>query len=208
MNTLTLLFRGLEALYGVETGIDPLAHVITYRGSVQGRRELVLVRDADDGAIEIGLALDEHLLERLDVDGPERLLSNEHLADALPVIEGLSHLLYLAEAARRERSISGVELETQAEVDKLAICLLHRWPDTHDATRGFTELVERLYHRFVLVPGLSTQLEQRYLTANRIALAFSRRLQPAVESRSLASLRHDLREFWHGTMSEKQRLAA
>ena len=48
------------------------------------------------------------------------------------------------EAARCDRPVSGLELETQAEVDKLAILLLHRWPHAHEA---YDRLVDRLYRK-------------------------------------------------------------
>jgi hypothetical protein len=42
------------------------------------------------------------------------------------VAEGVSHFVYLS-SAMLERSVSLLELEAQAEVDKFAICGLLRW---------------------------------------------------------------------------------
>jgi hypothetical protein len=199
---LSRLFRGLEALYGADSGLDPheLLVPITGNGDV---RERVLLREAEDGALELGLALDHDTLRSLESSDSKTLLSDDALGHTLPVLEGLSHVLYLAEAARRERPVSGLELETQAEVDKLAMCLLHRWPD---ARAQFERLVDRLYYRFELVAH--AELHERYETANRLALAFSRRLRAAVDDARLDDLRRLLQRFWSATMTDKLALAA
>jgi hypothetical protein len=153
--------------------------------------------------LEISLALDRSILERLESTPVEVVLGDEGLGHTLPVIEGLSHLVYLVEAARQNRPVSGLELETQAEVDKLAICLLHHWPH---ADRHFERLVDRLYHGFELAP-LSDDLRERYDVANRVALGFSRHLRPHVDAGRLAKLRQELRKFWRASMTDKQALA-
>jgi hypothetical protein len=166
-------------------------------------RERVLLREAEDGALELGLAIDERTLRLLESSDEAALLSDDALGNTLPVLEGLSHIVYLVEAARRERPVSGLELETQAEVDKLAMCLLHRWPD---ARAHFERLVDRLYYRFELVAD--AELHERYNTANRLALAFSRRLEGAVKNARLEDLRRLLQRFWSGSMADKVALAA
>lgn len=196
------LFRGLEALYQTDTGLHPHDLLIETDADDDGPREQLLLREADDGDLEVGLVLDRALLRRLAELGPSALLHDADLADGLPVVEGLSHLLYVAEAARRGKPVSGLELETQAEVDKLAVCLLHRWSTAHD---DFDRLVDRLYYRFEHVS--SPALRDRYDTANRLALGFARRLRPQVQARRLSGVRATLREFWGATMPRKRGLA-
>ena len=205
------LYRGLEALYQLDSGLDPgdVLHLVARDGTEDGAQELLLLREADDGDLEVALVLDRALLARVerraDALGRDAALLDDALADTLPVLEGLSHLCYVAEAARRERPVSGLELETQAEVDKLALTLLSRWPDARD---DFDRLVDRLYYRFALRPDLDASLAERYHAANRVALRFSRRLRPHVMARHLSDLRRTLREFWHADMSAKRALAA
>lgn len=198
------LYRGLEALYQTSTGINPHDLLVPYRAEASAPREVLLLRETDDGELEVGLALDEDSLHRLESSSADDALSDASLANTLPVLEGLSHLMYVAEAARQERPISGLELETQAEVDKLAFCVLHRWPPSRTE---FEQLVDRLYYRFDLEP-LDDDLRERYETANRLALAFSRRLQPHVMGGELVELRQTLRRFWHAPMGTKHALAA
>jgi hypothetical protein len=196
-------YRGLEALYETRTGLDPGDVLMPYHRTRHSTpRELLLLRETDDGALEVGLAIDHAVLRKLEAASIDDALSDEGLGDTLPVLEGLSHLVYIAEAARCDRPVSGLELETQAEVDKLAICLLHRWPR---AREEFGRLVDRLFYRFELAP-LQPDLHERYRTANRIAVGFARRLQPHVESRHLGGFHRTLRHFWRAPMSTKRAL--
>ena len=202
-SNLSRLFAGLEALYGSESGLDPHALLLPLPDDGSDVRERVLVREADDGVLELGLAIDDRTLAQLEAASVDVALSDHALGHTLPVLEGLSHVLYIAEAARRERPVSGLELETQAEVDKLAVCLLHRWAA---ARAQFERLVQRLFYSFELIADAA--LQERYRTANRVALQFSRRLRPAVEAGRLEELRRLLQRFWSASMTEKTALAA
>ena len=197
------LYRGLEALYQTDTGVDPETLVVR-RPPQPGAREQLLLREAEDGDLEVALVFDEQMLARFESSRAARALADENLHDAIPVVEGLSHLVYIAEAARCNRPVSGLELETQAEVDKLGLCLLQRWPDARD---HFDRLVDRLYYRFELHP-MSDAMEQRYRTANRLALGFSRQLRPHVAEGRLDALRRELRGFWSASMEGKRSRAA
>lgn len=201
-SNLSRLFRGIEALYGADSGLDPEALLVPY-AEQDGIRELLLLRETEDGELEVGLAFDPETLRAVEASSVHEALSDDRLGDTLPVLEGLSHLVYVAEAARRERPISGLELETQAEVDKLAVVLLHRWTD---ARAQFERLVDRLYYRFEFVAE-EAQLE-RYRTANRVALAFSRHLRGPVEGGRLEEVRRRLQRFWRSSMNDKLALAA
>jgi len=203
MSALRGLYRGLEALYGADSGVDPVDYLVPYPGSGE-QTEMVLVREAEDGGVEIGLALADRALESLEGRPHDSLLGDAALADTLPVVEGLSHLLYLVEAVRRERPVSGLELETQAEVDKLALCLLDRWPARQ---QEFAGLVDRIFYQWSLLPGLDADMRERYQRANHVALSFARRLERTVRTGQLGGLRHALRRFWSADMHGKLQLA-
>ncbi len=194
------LFDGIEALYQTRTGVNPTDVI---QRVVGGPRETLLVRE-DEDALRVALVFGEETLRQLERRSLDESLSDAGLGESLPVLEGLSHLVYVAEAARCERPVSGLELETQAEVDKLALVLLHRWPTTAST---FEQLHERLYVRFGLLPG-PAELQARYLAANRIALRFARALREPVRSRRLSDLRSTLRRFWSPDMDGKRALAA
>lgn len=200
-SNLQRLYRGIEALYGADSGLDPEALLVPHDGT-DGIRERLLMRETDDGALEVGLSLSPEILAAWQGHDVDEALSDAALGDTLPVIEGLSHLAYVAEAARCERPISGLELETQAEVDKLAVVLLHRWAD---AREQFARLVQRLYFEFEIVAA--SEDVERYRVANRVALGFSRRLRPSVEEGRLEELRRLLRRFWTAGMRDKLAMA-
>lgn len=204
MNILRGLFRGLEALYGTNCGIDPVDYLVPYQAGKHFSQELVFLCEASDGTLEIGLALDEQILQQLELHSPGTALADASLTITLPVIEGLSHLLYLVEAARCERPVSGLELETQAEVDKLALCLFHRG---EQARYDFAQLIDRLFYRFQLAKNISPPLQERYHMANRIALGFAHRIREHVHTYSRSQLRKNLQRFWLASMQEKFSLA-
>ena len=194
------IYRGLEALYQTSTGVSPSEMLIPFERGDATPREVLIARQSEDGDLEVGLALDAGTLSLLENSSVEDSLGDEQLGHTLPVLEGLSHLVYLAEAARQERPISGLELETQAEVDKFAICILHRWRSARD---DFDPLLQRLYYRFEMAP-MREDLQQRYEQANRTALGFSRSLRRHVHTGSIGDFRQALRRFWHAPMSRKR----
>ncbi len=203
MHALRALFGGLEALYGTDSGIDPTAFVVPFEARARHGPEQVIAREVG-GQLELALALDHGLLCRLQQIPSAQLLDDAALADGLPALEGLSHLLYICEAARRNRPISGLELETQAEVDKFAMCVLHRWPLTESDVRA---LSIRLYQQFSLAEGLSPDLRKRYLAANQLARQFAEKLTALVRLRALERLRRALQDFWQRPMADKAYLA-
>ena len=109
--------------------------------------------------------------------------------------EGVSHFLYVAHTAHQERTVSLLELEAQAEVDKFAVCTLLRW-GLH-VGRWAGSLVGRLFEQVQLRPHLSAPERWRYTEASRVAKAYCERLLPLVRSermdRLLAELRHGYR---------------
>jgi len=200
---LDCLFGGLEALYQIRTGVRVGDHLLPIEPPDGALESLWLREDEGTGTMELGLSLATETLTHLGRHSLDDALADEALGLTLPVLEGLSHLAYAAEAARCERPISGLELETQAEVDKLAICVLHRWPPKRSTYR---ELVDRLYYRFELT-RVGEQLRDRYTTANRLAACFAERLRPQIEAQRLGEFRRALRAFWMASMAGKRALS-
>lgn len=200
-DNLSQLFSGLCALYQTQVDIGP--HDVLVTDTPDDLRETLLVRE-DGDALSVALLLDGELLASFQA-APQDAALRHDFASSLPIIEGLSHLLYVAESARCEHELSGLELETQAEVDKLAVHTLDRWPLSR---AEFDGLRRRLYRDFELREGLSADLRARYLAANEIAARFSEQLGEVVASRALPDFRQILRGFWRGGLREKHALAA
>lgn len=187
----------LEAIYGVECEARAEAFVVDGEvakalGGTGRNREELLVHEAD-GELELALCFEPGLIERLSAyeSAPaERLLEGE-LDGYCQLAEGVSHFMYLAQAARSERRVSLLELEAQAEVDKFAICLLHRWGE--GVLAWARELMRRLFDAVSYLPQLSAEERWRYEEANRLSRNYCARLLPLVESRRLDRLLSALR---------------
>jgi hypothetical protein len=181
--------RGLENLYRLDRSADVEAFVIH---ASEGEREALLVRETDDG-LELCLRL-----PRLD-DASERL------DPICQIIEGVSHFVYLADRASRDRATTQLELELQAEVDKYVV-LAASLENFDEATSR--RLRERLYERVAFAHAEDTVEGERYRLANDRARRFTGRLERDFVSRSrYAELRAELRRFFHLSQNDKLRAA-
>jgi len=180
--------RGLERLYR----LIPTADVGDFvRRADDGERETVLVRGAEDGAVEISVALPS--------------LGDDTELDALcQLIEGVSHFVYLAERARLMRAATRLELEVQAEVDKWVVMAasIRRF----DANRS-ASLRAHLYEQVAFMHGAESELGERYRVANAAAHGFVRRLErDFVQTARFGELQAELWRFFHVGQEEKLRL--
>jgi len=175
---LSRLQEHLEAIYGLNHAqrvqqflIDEeLARAL---GATGRAPEELLVHEAGQ-ELWLGLYLSPELHERIETLGTtvETWLEG-HLNAYCQLAEGVSHFLYLTYAALEGRTLSLLELETQAEVDKFAICLLQGWDR---ADRWGNEIHRRLFSTVSYNQALSEQERQRYEEANRVSGAYCRRL--------------------------------
>jgi hypothetical protein len=168
-----------------------------------GGRELdekLLIAETD-GEADVSLYLDPRVLERLAQNDPLTKLDADNLEDFWTVFEGVSHFTYYAWNAQREKSVTMLEMELQAEVDKyIATTLLllrqgHRPP-------------QRLHHWLFEMPRLDERLDgdelDRYRHANRWAAKYCRRLSTAIASGAPdEATRTELRRFYRLTQASK-----
>lgn len=184
----------LERIYGIECPARIEAFVIDRALAEQlgaaGEREQLFVQETEDG-LDLALYLEPSLLERLGrYPHPSGLMERE-LDGYCQVAEGVSHFLYLSHSATLERRVSLLELEAQAEVDKFALCLLHRWGD--GALHWANELIRRLFDTGKLLPSLGPELRHRYEEASRLARHYCERLVGLVKTGDLERLLRELR---------------
>jgi len=199
----------LEAIYDIECprASDFLLHpeqAKTLRSP--GADEELWLHEAEDG-LEIGLYYSTAL--RADLEA-RSLTDTDWLAPGLDaycrLAEGVSHFLYLARSAALGRRLSMLELEAQAEVDKFASLVLHRWPSLQAGPAR--ELHARLFHDVSYRPGLGPEEQARYVEANRLATLFTARLLAHVVSRRLDRLLEALRYAYRlGAEAKLQHLA-
>jgi hypothetical protein len=168
--------------------------------------QLLVAEDA--AGVGLSLYLDQSVLDRLGARCPLRELSEENIADYCTALEGVSHFHYVVWNAGRERPVSLLELELQAEVDKYASAL--RLLLEQRAGRFPGELFARLFEGATFLPGLSASERHRYEEAHRFAARFCRRLEERFLRRRRArpeALLGELRAFYRLGRHDKLRHA-
>jgi hypothetical protein len=170
--------------------------------------EQVLMASDEEG-VRIGVFIDAHVLERLARRDPWRALDDGNLHDYCTALEGVSHFHYLMWSLARGRSVSLLELELQAEVDKYACALALLLQQTGGRFPG--GLHARLFHAVSFLPQADAAARERYEEANRSAARYCR----ALDERYLRPRRSrpdawlaELRRFFRWGHQEKLRQLA
>ncbi len=195
-------------IYRVEPGhdvrdflvTDPrLARMLAGESLIPDTDESVLLAQDDDG-MALSVYLDSQMLERLERDNPLQTLKISGLNDLWTVLEGISHFNYLVWSAGRDRSVTLLELEMQAEVDKFVSTWL--MAQDQDECKFANRLHGWLFDRVSFKPELSEDQQERYKTANDYAARFCHGLLKRLRSDCIKTL-HELRYFYRLTQTEK-----
>jgi hypothetical protein len=160
-------------------------------------RGSVLVRQRHGDDVELGVYIGEADLERLkQLDLASAPMSPASFELLLLAIEEVSHFAYLAFSASREKPVTELELELQAEVDKyvtVALLLASR-----NEGRVPRDLLDRLFSDFAIRPELDAERRERYLAASSFASRYcSSVVQGTLETEGrLTPLLAELRSFY------------
>jgi len=207
---LSLLQQILQRLYHVE--IDEtiedyvitdrrLAHIL--RGRDSDAPEELLVAESDD-TLELSLYLDPVLIETLRRHDPFDQLQNGNVNAFCTVLEGVSHFLYLITRARAARSVTRLEMELQAEVDKYAVLAYLLKAQRQGSLPGW--LPRWLFEAVRYRADLDADERSRYVTANDYARRYCRRLQQRFQwAWNGRELLEELRRFHRLDQSRKLR---
>jgi hypothetical protein len=158
--------------------------------------EQLLIAETEDG-MELGLYLDAAVLERLGRHCPLTALDDSNLGDYCTALEGVSHFHYVTWSTGCDRSVSLLELELQAEVDKYASALSLLLAQHEGRFPG--DLFQRLFEGCRLLPHLTAVERERYTEAHRCAARFCERLETRFLRRRRArpaALLAELRSFY------------
>jgi len=193
----------LDGIYDTELALSVQDFLVTDSATVQGLisagtnpqvNETLFVQQGDD---EIGLTLylDNNLLERLQESDPITHLHDQNLEDFCVVLEGISHFNYMVWNAAKDKCVTLMELEMQAEVDKYvgAGVLLEQQNNP-----AFAEsLLAQLFDAPAFHKTLSAEELTRYQDANDFAGHFCRSLESRFPGSVLAPHRvAALRKFY------------
>jgi len=129
-------------------------------------------------------------------------LNDSNLSDFCILIEGVSHFVYYLWKAYQERSITQLELELQAEIDKFLMLLFYLRSDQYPAFPQ--QLFEALFDDFKLVDALSKESQDRYLTASSLASKYCHRLQmKCTKQEHLKTVIEEIRNFYNFSQEQK-----
>jgi hypothetical protein len=202
---MSAILRGMQSLlgrlYDVDVSYDVADFLVTDRGALGGvtptndtrllDEELLLAETAD--GVGVALYLDPGLLGRLERADPLGSLTEGNLADYCTALEGVSHFVYTAWRLERDASVSLLELETQAEVDKYAatVFLLAQ----QQGGEFPSQVHPRLFDRVRFDARLEPEQYARYRMAHRCAANYCRRLEGRFVRRGEARIEALLREL-------------
>ncbi|MBA3562522.1 MAG: hypothetical protein H0W33_00640 [Gammaproteobacteria bacterium] len=209
---LVKLQRLLERIYEIERSHEvadflitdaSLAQRLDSSGPAREVREKLLVAESADG-LDVALYVDPRVLEQLDADDPTENLHDGNLASFWIALEGVSHFLYVTRSVAHDRSVSLLELELQAEVDKYiaSLFLLSRPVGAGVPVRLHAWLFEQ--------PSFDASLDgeglERYRQANRYAGRYCRHLNSRfLGPRRASGLMSELRRFYRLPQHRKMR---
>lgn len=205
---LSALQKHLSDIYQVEPGYDvndflvtdpTLAKILGGNSLIPNTDESVLLAQDDDG-MALSVYLDSRMLGRLDRDNPMQTLKTSGLNDLWTVLEGVSHFNYLVWSAGRDRTVTLLELEMQAEVDKFISTWL--MAQNQDGCELATRLHGWLFDRVRFKPELSEDEHERYKTANNYAARFCHGLVKRLLDDRSKTL-YELRRFYRLTQTDK-----
>ena len=204
MNPLARLQRGLEEMYRIATGVDVGDFIVDANGRDalapdRRPREQLLVHEGS-GAVEIGLFVDPSVVATLVRHDPRAALDDRNFAEFALAVEGVSHFVYAVWCAWCDRSVSALELELQAEVDKYVTCLLVTAPEREVSAW----LRRRLFHDVAWEADLDADERDRYRAANDHAQRYAAWLEDSfVTPRRIPAMLDELRWFYRQPLARK-----
>ena len=205
---LSVIQNNLEDFYEVSVAQNVLDYVITDKNFAEiisnskidnTTLEQLLVATNDD-YVDVSLYLDDDLVNRLGNNYPSPHTDKKELHDFWIALEGVSHFLYLAWNAHHDRSVSQLELELQAEVDKFVsvTSALNLEKDIKNTKEIWTLLFSE--------PKFKKDLELenllRYQKANAYASEYCRNLIE-MQKTPANSMQKELRRFYRLSQRDK-----
>lgn len=174
-----MLLRDLQCLLGTLYGIDVQADVRDYLvtdaavlqrledGATARDTEEKLLIEQGDGELAMALYLDGAVLDRLDAQDPREHLCGRNLTDFCLVLEGVSHFNCVAWNAAMDKTVTLLELEMQAEIDKYVTArILLGQQDGGDYSEW---LFDSLFDCPAFDDALNDEELRRYQDASRLA---------------------------------------
>ena len=206
---LNSIFRHIDRVYGLELEVDIEDFLISSdtcaRLGQDSARAAVLVREGQSHEeLELGVYIGEEALDQLAEIDLTTSIRPESFELLVTAIEEVSHFAYLHYSALRERRVTQLELELQAEVDKFIITWMILLASRNDG-RVPRNLLDRLFGDFEIRRDLEPMTRERYKAAASLASRYCTHVVQAALSRDrfLSALLPELRSFYRLTQRGK-----
>ena len=199
------LQRRLEELYAVEPQALVTDFVIPHEeaGDYPGRGSRTLVKE-DGNSISLGVVFDEATALRLHERDPRVRLDAGNLGPFATVTEEVSHFVYVMFCAAAERSVTQLELELQAEVDKYLTAVAYLSQQNEGTV--VPGLRAALFRHYSLIDGLTPERAERYHAASRLADRYCGWLEARfLRTDRSADLAREARRFYR--LGQREKLA-
>ena len=165
------------------------------------RKETLLVSQSKD-QLEISLFIDNSVLKTLSKNNPHKKIHINNINEYWLALEGVSHFLYLTWRASRGVSVTQLELELQAEIDKFLFT--HKLLDQQNGPTELNALHTLLFEQTSIVCSDNYGQRERYYTANRYAAKYCLSLREKLVNASRnQSLEKELRRFYRYSQTQK-----
>lgn len=204
----------LTAIYDLQPIEDVRGYLIDEKSYLALKREpfplvaeeLLVIESTDspdEGHLAIGLFLRRDVLETLSHHRPERGLHPGNWSDFCAAVEGVSHFLFLGHRAQHDLSLSALEMEVQAEVDKFVTSFMYRYQET-SSCKCAEEVFETLFTRVRFRENLADHEAERYRIASDVAGRFCQHLcERYLVKPNWHGLFQDLRHFYRRGWTSK-----
>lgn len=186
-------------------GLDELRTYLAENASTPSdeatKRAAVVVETSAEETF-LGVGFHQDIVEQIADKPPLERLHSANLDVYCVLIEEVSHFTLLTHRAATGRGVSRLELELQAEIDKVVLCAATL--ERHYGSPSLAPLVRSLFDQSVVV---SVQDGALYETANRVAARFWHKIAARWEDRlpqeAAIELRNTLRSIFHSSFTEK-----
>jgi len=195
--------RRLESLYALEPQAPVSDFLLSQADATAypgGGSRTLIAHDGD--SVSLGVVLDAGVGARLAESDPRVHLDRRNLDSFCAATEEVSHFVYLMFCARTSRTVTQLELELQAEVDKYlcAVFLLSLQNEGAVSPR----LKDLLFRHYRIADAVGHERAERYRAASHLAYRYceyleSRFLKPS----RLADLARESRRFYRLGQREK-----
>jgi hypothetical protein len=166
-------------------------------------KEMLLVYEDEEG-LSLSLYLDQQILENYTNHNPLKCLDHHNVQAFCLILEGLSHFLYLIWNASHNRTVTLLEMELQAEVDKFIMIMDCMEQQSNTPLPG--QLSRLLFDTNNYHDDLSHEQLKRYKLASNYARQYCKILEKRFLGQgNRTGLLSELRKFYrlnkHGKLS-------